>query len=85
VSLLGVTMSRKLSLTQSAQSVLYVLTGSTSIFRRESWCDAKIRSLHKRKEARHRSLMCGRVLAFLILPTPPIGSLVAQRNKTCCH
>ena len=29
---------------------------TASIFRRESWYDAKIRSLHKRKEARHRSL-----------------------------
>jgi hypothetical protein len=29
--------------------------------------------------------MCGRVLAFLILPTPAIGSLVELRNKTCCH
>ena len=29
--------------------------------------------------------MCGRVLAFLILPTPAIGSLVGLRNKTCYH
>ena len=44
---------------------------TVSIFRRECWYDAKI--------------MCGRVLAFLILPTQAIGSLVGARNKTCCH